>query len=47
MLNCLEEWDENECRRSELFQMKSPADRAPGLDEIIGSEQEKTGVGDK
>lgn len=26
---------------------KSPADRAPGLGEVIGHEQEKTGVGDK
>lgn len=27
--------------------LKSPADRAPGLDEVIGHEQEKAGVGDK
>lgn len=46
-LNYLEESDETECRKRELFQMKTSADTVQDLDDIIGSEWEETGMGDR
>lgn len=37
-LNYLEESDKTECRKRELFQMKTSADTVQDLDDIISSE---------
>lgn len=38
LLNYLEESDKTECRKRELFQMKTSADTVQDLDDIISSE---------